>query len=62
MLHLPDPLEPAATVDRLRAQGLFADCRGRTLRLSPGAVTTDDGVSRLLDALAQLTDGSRDGG
>lgn len=51
MFRLPDNTDPAALIEQLRKQSLFADCRGRTLRLSPGNVTTDDGVARLLRAL-----------
>ena len=51
MCRLPAASDPAALVDTLRKQSLFADCRGHTLRLSPGNMTTDDGVARLLRAL-----------
>jgi len=51
MCRLPAASDPAALVDTLRKQSLFADCRGHTLRLSPGNMTTDDGVTRLLRAL-----------
>lgn len=51
MCRLPAASDPAALIDTLRKQSLFADCRGRTLRLSPGNLTTDDGVARLLRAL-----------
>ena len=51
MCRLPAASNPAALVDTLRKQSLFADCRGHTLRLSPGNMTTDDGVARLLRAL-----------
>jgi selenocysteine lyase/cysteine desulfurase len=51
MCRLPAASDPAALVDTLRKQSLFADCRGHTLRLSPGNMTRDDGVARLLRAL-----------
>ena len=51
MFQLPAAVDPAAVLDGLRAQALFADTRGHTLRLSPGNLTTDEGVSRLLRAL-----------
>jgi hypothetical protein len=35
----------------LRAQRVFIDCRGATLRISPGNVTTLDGVEHLLRCL-----------
>ncbi|NIZ07804.1 aminotransferase class V-fold PLP-dependent enzyme [Pseudooceanicola sp. HF7] len=52
MLRLPEGPDPAQTVSAPRDKGLFTDCRGRILRLSPGSVTTEDGVMRLLAALA----------
>jgi selenocysteine lyase/cysteine desulfurase len=52
MFRLPPGADPAAVVARLRDQDVFADCRGNTLRLSPGNVTHDSGVERLLEALA----------
>jgi len=51
MFRLPADADPAAVVDRLRAREVFADCRGTTLRLSPGNVTTAEGVDRLLRSL-----------
>lgn len=51
MLKVPGSTDPRAIVDRLRAAHLYADCRGTTLRLSPGAVTTQAGVERLLGEL-----------
>ena len=46
--------DPAAVVAGLREQHVFADCRGTTLRVSPGYVTTDDGVDRLLRLLRAM--------
>ena len=43
--------EPGRVVAALRAEGLHADARGPVLRLSPGAVTTEAQVERLLGAL-----------
>ncbi|MCC5988167.1 MAG: aminotransferase class V-fold PLP-dependent enzyme [Pararhodobacter sp.] len=42
----------AATVDRLRAHGLFTDARGKILRLSPGWITEANAVDRLFDLLS----------
>jgi kynureninase len=53
MLKLPSPCDPAALLSKLRERAVFADCRGSTLRLSPGNLTTDDGVARLLRALRE---------
>ncbi len=41
-------------VGALRDMGISADARGQTLRLSPGIVTTDEGVDRLTTAMGQL--------
>jgi selenocysteine lyase/cysteine desulfurase len=54
MLDVPASAEPSIIVDSLRAAGVYADCRGATLRLSPGTVTTEAGVDRLLSALRRL--------
>lgn len=54
MLNVPDTADPNAVVTSLREAGVYADCRGTTLRLSPGSVTTGAGVERLLDTLGRL--------
>jgi len=51
---VPTTADPTALVDSLRAAGVYADCRGATLRLSPGVVTTHAGVERLLRELRRL--------
>jgi kynureninase len=52
MIRLPEA-NPAATVlAALKADNIHADARGQTLRLSPGVMTTDDGVDRVLGRLA----------
>ncbi len=51
MLRLPDGVDPAASVNRLRDQGIHTDCRGRIMRLSPGTVTSAEGVDRLFAGL-----------
>ncbi len=51
MLRLPTGSDPAAVIAALRKHDVFADCRGTTLRLSPGNVTTAEGVDRLLRLL-----------
>ena len=53
MLRLPDSHPAAATVAALRDDGIVADHRGQTLRLSPGVLTTKAGVARLADRLAR---------
>ncbi|UWR24462.1 aminotransferase class V-fold PLP-dependent enzyme [Sulfitobacter sp. S190] len=54
MLHLPSSVDPAQVVDSLRDANIFADARGPILRLSPGAVTRMQHVTRLCDALDTL--------
>jgi kynureninase len=54
MINIPASIAPPAVVDSLRAAGVYADSRGATLRLSPGIVTTEDGVERLLGELRSL--------
>ncbi|SFE13388.1 Selenocysteine lyase/Cysteine desulfurase [Sulfitobacter brevis] len=54
MLQLPEDTDTAACVSQLRAQGLFVDCRGRIMRLSPGAVTKPHHVTRLIEALHRI--------
>lgn len=54
MLQLPADADAAAVVNGLREAGLYTDCRGRILRLSPGPVTTPKGVERLLGRLSTL--------
>jgi kynureninase len=54
MLKIPASQDPRTIIDALRAAHLYADCRGTTLRLSPGIVTTQPGVERLLGQLGRL--------
>jgi selenocysteine lyase/cysteine desulfurase len=51
MMRLASPEAAQATLAALRAGGLYADARGAVLRVSPGFVTTDAGVDRLIAAL-----------
>jgi selenocysteine lyase/cysteine desulfurase len=53
MFGLPGSCDPAALVTRLRAQQVFIDHRGATLRVSPGNLSTLDGVARLLRCLRE---------
>lgn len=54
MLRLPDGADPGRVVAGLCDAGSHADARGPVLRLSPGAVTTDAHVERLLATLRRL--------
>ena len=54
MLRLPDKHPAVEVVSALRAKGISADNRSQTLRLSPGVLTTVEGVDLLADTLAGL--------
>ena len=54
MFRLPERCQPAALIAALRAQAIYADCRGQTLRLSPGNITSAEGAERLLRSLHAL--------
>ena len=54
MVQLPPAVDAQALVGQLRDQHIHVDCRGRVLRLSPGAVTTAAHVSNLFIALKTL--------
>ena len=55
MLALPARVVAAEVVGALRGIGITTDARGQTLRLSPGVMTTEAGVERLVAGLgAQL--------
>lgn len=58
MLRLPDSHPAAGIVGQLRGQGITCDSRGQTLRLSPGIMTTETGMTRLTQALARLLKGA----
>ncbi|KAJ02066.1 aminotransferase class V-fold PLP-dependent enzyme [Sulfitobacter mediterraneus] len=51
MLQLSETTDPVALVDGLRGEDVHVDCRGRILRISPGAVTQGQHVDRLFDRL-----------
>lgn len=52
MIRLPDRHPAREAVARLKSADVHVDARGQTLRISPGIMTTDAGVSRLLQELA----------
>ncbi|WP_432817457.1 aminotransferase class V-fold PLP-dependent enzyme [Sulfitobacter sp. JB4-11] len=54
MVQLPATTNPADVVDGLRARRVHVDTRGQIMRLSPGAVTTPDGVEQLFEGLKSL--------
>ena len=51
MIRLPETRPATALLARFAQQGIYADARGQTLRLSPGVMTTEAGVARMLDCL-----------
>ena len=57
MVRLPESRPGATVVDVLRAEGISVDGRSQILRASPGVITTDEGVSALIAALARHTKG-----
>ncbi|MBL0372517.1 aminotransferase class V-fold PLP-dependent enzyme [Rhizobium sp. KVB221] len=54
MLTLPEAADPAGVVAALRDQKIYCDARGRTMRLSPGVVTSGDAVDELFNALERI--------
>ena len=54
MLTLPATAEPAAVVSALRAEKIYCDARGSTMRLSPGMVTAADAVDELFSVLERI--------
>jgi hypothetical protein len=54
MLRLPAHVDPPQVIDRLRSEQLYTDCRGTTMRLSPGCITAAAGVERLIAALGRI--------
>ena len=54
MVVLPSRVVPTEVVGVLRGMGITTDARGQTLRLSPGVMTTEAGVERLVYALRGL--------
>jgi selenocysteine lyase/cysteine desulfurase len=54
MIRLPTSADTRAIIAHLRETGVYADCRGSTLRLSPGDLTMDAGVDQLFTHLKQL--------
>jgi kynureninase len=54
MFRLPAGAKPEGVIDQLRRAEVYADCRGTTLRLSPGNVTTMEGVEQLARSLARI--------
>jgi kynureninase len=54
MFRLPQNIVASEVVDGLRDGGVYIDARGQILRLSPGNVTTEEGVEKALSLLQGL--------
>jgi selenocysteine lyase/cysteine desulfurase len=54
MLTLPSTVEPPAVIAALRAEEIYCDARGSTMRLSPGVVTSANAVDELFNALERI--------
>jgi selenocysteine lyase/cysteine desulfurase len=54
MLTLPSTVEPPRVIAALRAQEIYCDARGSTMRLSPGVVTSEGAVDELFNALERI--------
>lgn len=57
MVNLPKTVPAGALLERLKSDAVFADARSQTLRLSPGVLTTQAGVEKLLQSLHIAKDG-----
>jgi kynureninase len=55
MARLPEGLEAEAVVRELRLHGFEVDSRGRTLRFSPGPLTTAAALDRLEPVLQKIS-------
>lgn len=51
MVQLPDPVVAANVLAAFRQVQIYADARGQILRLSPGVMTTPEGVARMVGTL-----------
>ncbi len=51
MVALPAGRPAKSVLEQFRSQAIYADARGQTLRLSPGVLTRQEGVGRMLHAL-----------
>lgn len=54
MLTLPATIDPPAVISALRAEKIYCDARGSTMRLSPGVVTSESAVEELFNALERI--------
>jgi kynureninase len=54
MLKLDTGMSAQEVLSGFRAQDIYGDARGQTLRMSPGFVTTDEGLDRLVSTLQKF--------
>lgn len=54
MLHIPRDLRAEDVLTALRAQNIYADSRGQSLRLSPGVMTSSAATQHLIGLLADV--------
>ncbi|MGB7269513.1 MAG: aminotransferase, partial [Albidovulum sp.] len=59
MVVLPEALPAQELLTAFRAEGIHADARSQTLRLSPGNLTRVEGVEHMLKVLADQVKGAR---
>lgn len=52
MLALPSEVPASDILSAFRASHIFADARGQTVRLSPGVMSSKNGVEKMLEVLA----------
>ena len=54
MIKLPDRFSGSDVLPGLKQHSVVADARGQVLRLSPGVLTTDDGIEMLRRGLSEM--------
>ncbi len=60
MLQIPLDVRPDTVLAALRAAGIYSDCRGQTLRFSPGVMTSAEVTQRLIGMLPSLLSARQD--
>lgn len=59
MLRLPEMVNPGDVLEAFRAHNCTADSRGQIIRISPGAVTTVEGVDTMIGVLNEQLQAAR---
>lgn len=52
MLQAPSVHQAGMLISNLKRDSIFADHRGQILRFSPGVMTREESLDRLIDAIA----------